>query len=105
MTKNDCVASIATALTSASHWRASLDNRFPDHRNARAARLLAKLAGETPSLSEEQWAALAPFVGSPAWGEALKRAARLVGFHRRRMSLGYFLRSLARLLEAPATGV
>ncbi len=37
MTKNDCAASISTALTSASRWRLAIDLKFPDHRNTRAS--------------------------------------------------------------------
>jgi hypothetical protein len=92
MTKNDCVASLATALMSTSHWRTGLDSKWPDHRNARAARLLAKLAGEAANLSDDQFEALRPFVGTEQWGEALKRTARVIGFARRRMSLQYFVR-------------
>ncbi len=103
MTKAECATSLALALTSASHWRAGLDNRYPDYRNSRAAKLLAKLAGEASNLSDECYESLRPFIGSPAWGEALKRAARLAGFHRRRMSLGYFVRQLVGLLSTPAT--
>jgi hypothetical protein len=101
--KEKCIESLSTALTSASHWRQNLDEKWPDYRNARAARLLAKLAGEVSGMTDSQWAELQPYFGSPAWGEALKQVARMVGFHRRRVSFAHFLRTLARLLEAPAT--
>jgi hypothetical protein len=88
--KSDCIESLSTALTSTSKWRLAIDARYPDHRNVRASKLLAKLAGEASSLSEAQWTALEPFVGSPRWGEAVKQT---------------FVSSLARALSAPATVV
>ena len=39
--KQDCIQSLATALTNTSLWRAGLDEKYPDHRNARAAKNLA----------------------------------------------------------------
>jgi hypothetical protein len=103
MTKNDCVASIATALLSTSHWRLGLDSRYPDHRNKRAAKQLDKLAGETSGMTDDQFESLRPFIGSERWGESLKQTARLVGFHRRRVSLQFFVRTLVGLLSKPAT--
>ena len=101
--KEKCIESLSTALTSASRWRAGLDNKWPDHRNQKAAKQLDKLAAEAANLSEAQWTALAPFFGSERWGEALRRTSRMVGFARRRVSLVYFVRQLAGLLSEPAT--
>jgi hypothetical protein len=101
--KQDCANALSATLTSTSKWRLAIDLRYPDHRNVRASKLLDKLAGEASSLSDESWAALEPHFKSPRWGEALKQAARLVGFHRRRVSFAHFVRTLAGLLAAPAT--
>jgi hypothetical protein len=50
--KQNCIDALSTALTKASHWRATLVEQYPDHRNAKASKLLAKLAGEASNLSE-----------------------------------------------------
>jgi hypothetical protein len=98
MTKLECANALSAALTSTSKWRLAIDQRYPDHRNLRAARMLDKLAGETSGMTDELWERLEPHFGSPAWGEAVKQVARLVGY--RKMSLRFFLRTLAGLLSA-----
>jgi hypothetical protein len=103
MTKNNCIASISTTLTRTASWRLALDGRYPDHRNARAAKNLAKLADESSGMSDSQWAALEPFVASPRWNHALRKATRQVGFFYRKASFAFFVRSLIRLLDEPAT--
>ncbi|MDP9204122.1 MAG: hypothetical protein M3P12_01540, partial [Gemmatimonadota bacterium] len=76
--KEKCVASIATSLTSTSRWRAGLDEKYPDHRNARSAKQLSKLASEAPNLSDEDWKKLERHFNSAHWHEALRQTARLV---------------------------
>jgi hypothetical protein len=101
MTKNNCIASISTALTNTASWRLALDGRYPDRRNARAARNLSKLAVEAASLTDAQFAALD--FDSPRWNEALRQASRLVGYKFRKVSLNFFVRILRGLLSEPAT--
>jgi hypothetical protein len=99
--KADCANSISTILTNTAHWRTGLDQRWPDHRNLRASKQLAKLAGEASGMTDAQFESLRPFVGSPAWHVSLREVARLLGFAVRKMSFDYFVRRLAGLLSAP----
>jgi hypothetical protein len=103
--KQDCIQSLATSLHATSRWRLAIDERYPDHRNLRAAKQLDKLAGEAANMTDDQFEALRSFVGTPQWGEVLKRTARVIGFARRRMSLAYFIRQLVGLLSATPTTV
>jgi hypothetical protein len=75
--KSDCIESLFTGLTKASRWRLKLVDQYTDPRNASAAEKLAKLADETPSLSNEYWEVLKPhFHSSPTrWREALSLAS------------------------------
>jgi hypothetical protein len=100
--KAKCIESISSALTSASLWRAKLSDTG-DRRYARAAQRLEKLAGETSSLSDQQWQALQPHFKSNRWHEALRETSRQLGFAVKKMSLGYFVKKLAGLLSEPAT--
>ena len=68
MTKNKCIESISTSLMSTSRWREALQEKHPDHRNARSAKLLAKLANES-----EHWAVLEPYFKSDRWQECLRQ--------------------------------
>jgi hypothetical protein len=101
--KQDCIASLSTSLTSTSRWRLGLEEKHPDHRNARSAKLLAKLASKASSLTDEHWTALEPHFESAQWHEALRQTSRLVGFAVKKMSLQFYLRSVVRVLEEPAT--
>jgi hypothetical protein len=102
--KQKCIASISTSLAKSSRWREALQDKHPDHRNVRAAKLLAKLAGEAAhcQLSDESWQALQPYFKSERWDECLRRTSRLVGFAIKKMSFQFYIRSLVRLLSATA---
>jgi hypothetical protein len=102
MTKTECAAALSIALTSASRWRETLAEKYTgDRRYLRAARNLAKLAGEAASLTDAQFAALD--FESERWHEALRQAAREVGFKFNKASLRFFVRCLVRELDEPAT--
>lgn len=104
MTKSECTASLFTALTETSRWRLNIADRYNgDPRYARAARKLAKLASETPTLTDESWDALRPHFETARWRECVNQAARQVGFFHRKASFPFFLRILLRLLTEPAT--
>jgi hypothetical protein len=98
MTKTEMIASLSASLNATSVWRAKLSEQ-PG--NARAARLLTKLANESSTLSDAQWQALEPFFGSPLWNASLRQVARTVGF--RKTSFRFLVRQLIGLLSAPAT--
>ena len=100
MTKLESANALSAALTSTSKWRLNNAEKYPaDKRYERAARKLAKLADESKSLSDESWRLLEPHFNSARWHEALREVSRQIGFHRK-MSLRFFVRSLARLLSA-----
>jgi hypothetical protein len=102
--KEKCSESISAGLAKASQWRAKLSNQYPDHRNARSAKLLAKLSGESASLSNEYWELLRPHFNSARWNECVRQANRQVGFAFRKMSLTFYIRNLIGILsEPPAT--
>jgi hypothetical protein len=101
-TKFDCTESLSTALTKASLWRQKLTVQYPaDSRNSKAAKRLAELADETPTLSTEYWKLLKPcFNSDPArWREALSKATRQVSFVHQKMSFPFFVRELIKLLS------
>jgi hypothetical protein len=99
--KAEMIQSLSTALNATALWRTGLDSKWPDRRNARAARNLLKLPGEAASLTDEQFAALD--FESDRWNECLRKASRQIGFFYRKASLAFFLRNLIRLLDEPAT--
>ena len=102
--KSDCIDSISTSLTQTASWRLNNAEKYSaDKRYERAAKLLAKLAVETRSLSFEQWELLEPHFESPQWHAALRQTSRQLGFAVKKMSLGFFLRAFVRALEEPAT--
>jgi hypothetical protein len=81
-------------------WRLAIDEKYPDRRNARSAKLLKNLAGEAAHLSDEQFAALD--FQSGRWNDCLRKASRQVGYFYKKASFPFFLRSLIRLLDEPA---
>jgi hypothetical protein len=102
--KSDCIESLFTGLTKASRWRRKLVDQYTDPRNAHAAKVLAKLADEAPSLSDAYWEVLKPhFHSNPArWREALSQATRQVGFVHKKTSFPFFVRNLIGLLSDSA---
>jgi hypothetical protein len=96
------IESLFTALTKTSHWRRKLADQYPgDSRNAKAAKKLAELAEDTPTLSDEYWRLLKPhFNANPAhWREAPSKATRQVSFAHEKTSFPFFLRELIKFLE------
>ena len=99
-----CIASLSMALTNTSRWRLNNAAKYPeDKRYERAARKLARLAEDTANLSIDQWTVLEPHFKSERWNECLRQTTRKVGFAHRKMSWGFFLRTLGKLLSEPAT--
>ncbi len=101
--KAEMIQSISTSLTNTASWRLGLQEKHPDHRNARAAKLLAKLAEDAANLSDMDWELLRSHFESNRWAECVRQVSRLVGFAHRKASLAFFLRNLIRLLDEPAT--
>jgi hypothetical protein len=102
--KSECTASLFTALTRTASWRLNLAEQYTgDHRYARAAKKLAKLADETPSLSNESWELLRPHFNSERWRECLRQTSRQVGFSIKKMSLTFYIRNLIGILSEPVT--
>jgi hypothetical protein len=93
--KSECTASLFTSLTHTASWRLALDGQYPDHRNARAAKKLSKLAGEAANLSDDSWELLRPHFNSERWNDCLRQANRQVGFLHRKVSLTFFKRRIA----------
>jgi hypothetical protein len=103
-TKFDCTESLSTALHKASLWRNRLTVQYPaDSSNQNAAKRLAELADEAPTLSDDYWLLLKPYFNSdPArWREALSKANRQVSFVHQKTSFPFFVRELIKILEEP----
>jgi hypothetical protein len=99
--KQDCIAALSIGLARAANWRAKLSEQYPDYRNARASKLLAKLASKASSLSDEQWLALD--WKSDRWREAFEQSTRQVGFRFKKIGFAFFLRNLSGILSATAS--
>jgi hypothetical protein len=97
--------SLSGSLTRTANWRRGLDARYNDPRNGRAADMLAQLASETKSLTDEAWGKLQSFYNwsSPTWSEAVSAASRQVGF-RNINTLSAFTETLVGILseQSPA---
>src|SRR5216684_6771539 len=101
-TISDCTESLFTALTKTSEWRKKLAVQYPaDSRNFKAAKKLAELAEETPTLSDEYWKLLKPYFNSNPvrWREALSKATRQVSFVHQKTSFPFFVRELIKFLS------
>ncbi len=101
--KSACAESICTALTKSSNWRDKLAVQYPqDARNKRAAEKLAKLAEQTPTLSDHYWHEIKPhFNSNPThWRECLSQATRQVGFIHKTTSFPFFVRTLIDFLQS-----
>jgi hypothetical protein len=81
-TKQYCIENISGSLTRTAKWRRSLQAKYNDPRNGRAAETLDRLASEASNLSEEAWSELMPFYdwSSWKWSDAVSQASRLVEF-------------------------
>jgi hypothetical protein len=100
--KTDCIDALDFGLNRTGAWRQRMALKHPlDQRNARAAELLAKLANETPALSNDDWLRLKPHSGwaNERFREAISDAARAVGFQHRITDLPSFVGRLVRVLS------
>jgi hypothetical protein len=100
--KFDCTESLTAGLLKGSRWREKLADQYPlDTRNAKAAKMLAKLADETPTLSDSYWQLLKPYFNSDPirWRDALSNASRQVGFSYGKTGFPYFVRGLISILN------
>ena len=105
---SDAMASLAAGLIKTSLWRAKLAEQYPgDSRNAKASKMLVKLANETPTLSDAYWKLLRPYFHSDPtrWRDALSRATRHVGFAYGKTGFPYFVRGLIQILEETSVAV
>jgi hypothetical protein len=80
--KQYCIENLSSSLRRSASWRRSLQSRYPDPRNARAAEKLEQLATEASDLSEEAWQELQKFYNwsSFHWSESVSAVSRHVGF-------------------------
>jgi hypothetical protein len=80
--KQYCIENLSSSLRRSASWRRSLQIRYPDPRNARAAEKLEQLATEACDLSEEAWLELQKFYNwsSFHWSESVSAVSRQVGF-------------------------
>jgi hypothetical protein len=101
--KPDCIDSLKFGFFHTGTWRGKKAILHPsDPRNARAAQLLAKLAGEADQLSDKDFFRLQPYYGftSERWREAISATARLVGFKYKIKDLPTFVDSLLETISA-----
>jgi hypothetical protein len=80
--KNYCIDSLSGSLKRTASWRRSLQTRFKDPRNERAAIRLDQLASEVNELSDESWLELRNFCAwdSWKWSDAVSAASRQVEY-------------------------
>jgi hypothetical protein len=80
--KNYCIESLSGSLKRTASWRRSLQTRYNDPRNERAAIRLDQLSHEVNELSDESWVELQKFYAwdSWKWSEAVSQASRQVEF-------------------------
>jgi hypothetical protein len=80
--KQYCIENLSSSLRRSASWRRSLQARYPDPRNERAADKLEQLANEASDLSEEAWQELQKFYNwaSFQWSDAVSAVSRQVGF-------------------------
>jgi hypothetical protein len=101
---SDCIESLTAGLIKTSRWRWKLADQYPsDSRNAKAAKMLAKLADETPMLSDTYWQLLKPYFNSDPqrWRDVLSKASRQVSFLHQKTSFPFFVRGLLGILSEP----
>jgi hypothetical protein len=106
--KTDCIDALDFGLNRTAAWRQRMALKHPlDQRNARAVDLLAKLANETPALSNEDWLRLRPHSGwaNERFREAISDAARAVGFQHKIKDLPDFVSHLVRVLSESQTDI
>jgi hypothetical protein len=70
------------SLRRTASWRRSLQTKYNDPRNERAAEKLDQLASEAKDLTDEAWSELMPFYNwaSFKWSDSLSQASRQVQF-------------------------
>ncbi len=98
--KQYCIDNLTGSLTRSAAWRRSLQAKYNDPRNGRAADTLDRLANEATGLSEEAWQELQKFYNwsSFKWSDAVSQASRLVEF-RSVNSFPAFTKALVGILE------
>jgi len=81
-TKEYCAENLSGSLARTASWRRSLQAKYDDPRNGRAAETLDRLASEATHLSEETWQELQKFYNwsSFKWSDSVSQASRLVEF-------------------------
>jgi len=100
--KQSCEDSLRTSLLRSRDWRRRLKAKFPnDQRISRAAETLDRIAGETDSLTDEEWDTLSPFYdwSSGAWAESVSQAARNVEFRHDVRTFHGFINNLIGILS------
>ena len=98
--KNYCIESLSGSLKRTASWRRSLQTRYNDPRNERAAIRLDQLASEANNLTAEAWLELQKFYAwdSWRWSDAVSQASRHVEF-RNVNTLPAFTRTLLGILS------
>src|ERR1700680_3060183 len=98
--KQYCIDSLSGSLKRTASWRRSLQNRYPDPRNERAAIRLDQLSIEANNLTDEAWLELQKFYAwdSWIWSDAVSAASRQVEF-RNVNTLPAFVNTLVGILS------
>ncbi len=87
-------------LPRSSCWRQNLQAKYPDPRNAQAARMLAALAeADLNEVRADTWALLDPHIGSSELEAAVSAASRDVGFRTAPENIDQFLGLVTERLE------
>jgi len=99
-TKEYCIENLSGSLARTASWRRSLQAKYNDHRNGRAAETLDRLASEASNLTDEAWSELMPFYNwaSFKWSDAVSQASRQVEF-RNVNTLPAFTKTLVGILS------
>jgi hypothetical protein len=78
----NCIEDMSASVRRTAIWRRSLQVKYPDPRNGRAADTLDRLANELPDMTDEEFSQLSPHYNwaSGRWSDAVSATSRLVGY-------------------------